>query len=78
MAEKDCQENWKGKESTKRYLLNTNSKKIHDLENIDGRCKISCMREEYKQFFDTLEEAMSFPSKVNPLGKTCKFCIIRR
>lgn len=77
MTEKNCQEDWKRKEDAKRYLLNTNSKKIHDLENSDGRCKINCMREEFKQFFDTLEEAMSFPSSEHPLAQKCSFCFKR-
>ena len=32
-----CHSGWKVERDIKRYLLNTNSKKIHDLENIDGR-----------------------------------------
>lgn len=58
-----------------RFLLNTNSKKIHDLENTKGNCRISYMREEYKQYFITLEEAKAYPTADNPLAKTCKFCI---
>ena len=72
-----CHSGWKEERDIKRYLLNTNSKKIHDLENSDGRCKISCMREEFKQFFDTLEEAMSFPSSEHPLAQKCSFCFKR-
>lgn len=62
-------------ETKGRYLLNTNSKKIHDLENITGRCKIKLMREEYLQYFNTLKDAEAYPSAENPLAKTCKFCI---
>lgn len=40
-----------------RYLVNTNSKKIHDMSNFSGRCRIPVMRPEYKVFFDTLEKA---------------------
>jgi len=32
------------------------------------------MREEYKVFFDTLEEALAYPSKEKPLAKKCTFC----
>lgn len=59
----------------KRYLLNTNSKKIHDIKSGDGRCKIQSMREEYKVYFDTLEEALEYPSKENPIAQKCSFCI---
>jgi len=59
----------------KKYLLNTNSKKIHLSESNDGRCKIKTMRTEYKVYFDTLEEALSYPNADNPLGKKCCFCL---
>lgn len=69
-----CHRGWKEEEDIKRYLLNINSKKIYDLENIDGRFKISCIREENMQFFDVLEEAMSFPSSEHPLAQKCSLC----
>lgn len=59
----------------KKYLLNTNSKKIHLADSNDGRCKIKNMREEYKIFFDSLEEALAYPNPNNPLGKKCSFCL---
>lgn len=36
--------------------------------------KISCIREENMQFFDVLEEAMSFPSSEHPLAQKCSLC----
>ena len=60
---------------TKKYLVNTNSKKIHLVNSTDGRCKIKEMREEYKNYFSTLEEALSFPSSDKPLAKKCSFCL---
>lgn len=59
---------------SKRYLLNTNSKRIHDLNNQKANCRISQMREEYKMYFDTLDEALEHPSKENPLGRKCSWC----
>lgn len=59
----------------KNYLVNTNSKKIHLANSTDGRCKIESMRDEYKVYFDTLEEAMAYPSKERPLAKKCSFCL---
>lgn len=61
--------------TSKRYLLNTNSKKIHDTVYATKQCRISAMREEYKQYFSTLEEACNYPSSKNPLAKCCRFCI---
>lgn len=58
----------------KRYLLNTNSKKIHDLKFADGRCKIKKMNVKFKVLFDTLEEAEKYPSESNPLGEFCTIC----
>ena len=57
------------------FLLNTNSKKIHVAGSKDGRCRIKEMREEYKVFFATYEEACAYPSLENPLAKPCAFCI---
>lgn len=58
----------------KRFLLNTNSKKIHDLKYADGRCKISDMKESFKIYFDTLKEASKYPNKENPLAEVCSIC----
>lgn len=59
---------------SKKILLNTNSKRIHNLNFSDGRCKIDSMKDEYKVFFESEEEALAYPSKENPLGKLCSFC----
>lgn len=59
----------------KKYLLNTNSKKIHLSNSKDGRCKIKDMRKEYIIDFDTLEEAISYPTPANHLGRKCSFCL---
>ena len=59
----------------KKYLVNTNSKKIHLSNSTDGRCKIKEMRDEYKNYFDTLEEALAYPSSEKPLAKKCSFCL---
>lgn len=58
----------------KRILLNTNSKKIHFAISQDQRCKINSMRDEYKVYFDTLDEALAYPNKEKPLAKKCSFC----
>lgn len=60
--------------SDKRFLLNTNSKKFHDLKYSDGRCKISDMSDSYKICFDTYTEASEYPDKENPLAKFCTIC----
>ena len=59
----------------KKYLMNINSKKIHLSASTDGRCKIKEMREEYKVYFDTLQDAIDYPNKKNTLAKKCMFCL---
>ena len=58
----------------KRFLLNTNSKKFHDLKYSDGRCKIYDMSDSYKISFDTYTEAAEYPDKESPLAKFCTIC----
>ena len=59
----------------KPYLLNTNSKRIHISNSKDGRCKIGLMRDEYKVYFETLQEALDYPNSEKPLGEPCSFCL---
>lgn len=60
----------------KKYLLNTNSKCIHLADSKDGRCKITTMRDEYKIFFDSLQEAKNYPTSQKPLARgCCSFCL---
>jgi len=60
----------------KKYLLNTNSKRIHLANSKDGRCRINLMREEHKVYFETLQEAKNYPTKDTPLAKgCCCFCL---
>ncbi len=69
-----CHSGWKEERDIKRYLLNTNSKKIHDLRNAKGNCRIKVMKKEYIQYFDSLEEALNYPSSEHPLAQKCSFC----
>lgn len=57
-----------------RFLLNTNSKKYHDLKYADGRCKISDMKDSFKIYFNTLEEASKYPNQDKPLAEFCSIC----
>ena len=59
----------------KKYLLNMNSKRIHDISKADGRCKIKTMKPECVIYLDTLDEAENYPDPSRPLAKTCRFCI---
>ena len=60
----------------KKYLLNTNSKRIHLADSKDGRCKLNLMRDEYKLYFDDLQTAQNYPTPEQPLATgCCAFCI---
>lgn len=61
-------------EYEKRYLVNINSKNIHDTENIQKGCQIGRMKESNALFCDTLQEALEYPNKDNPKTGKCKFC----
>lgn len=57
-----------------RYILNINSKKIHKSNSIDGRCKLSLIKEEHKMYFDDLNLALKYPNEKKPMASKCSFC----
>lgn len=61
-----------------RYLVNTNTKRIHDTLNRTKRCKLDCMQQVNAVFFDTLEEAENYPNEISPQTVKCKFCFGRK
>lgn len=56
-------------EFKKRYLVNVNTKNIHDTENIQKGCHINRMKDSNAMFFDTLQEASEYPKT-----SKCKYC----
>lgn len=60
----------------KRYVLNIKTLKIHDTQNATKRCKLSMMKKENQQFYDTLEDALAYPNAESPKSSKCAFCII--
>ncbi|MBQ2895731.1 MAG: hypothetical protein IJE26_03375 [Oscillospiraceae bacterium] len=53
------------------YVLNSNSRTVHDADSRDGRCRLSLIREENRFEFETLEEAMEYL----PNAVRCPYCI---
>ena len=53
------------------YVLNSNSRTVHDLDSSDRRCRLSQIQEENRFEFDTLEEAMEYL----PHTACCPYCI---
>ena len=64
----------RGEVMQNRFLLNTHSGTVHDTKNCDGRCKIKLMRDEFKMYFDNLDEALSYLKTEKPTTKKCSFC----
>lgn len=53
------------------YVLNSNSRTVHDQDSADGRCRLAMIQEENRFEFDTLEEALNYlPNTVR-----CRYCI---
>lgn len=57
-----------------RFLVNVNSKVIHDTWNKTPRCKLDIMQQKNALFYDTLQEALEYPNKITPRTVKCKFC----
>ena len=60
-----------------RYLLNINSRTVHDLQHADGRCKLKLIAEENVVRFKTIEEAMNYLPTGRKKCKRCAFCMER-
>lgn len=57
-----------------KFIGNTGTKTLHAVEFSDGRCKISQIRKEQKKEFATLEDALSYPDRSNPIFHKCGIC----
>ena len=57
-----------------KFIGNTGTKTLHALGYTDGRCRIGQIRIERKVEFETLEEALSYPDKENPIFHKCGVC----
>ncbi len=58
-----------------KYLLNTNSRTVHNADSHDGRCRLSLVREEYRLVFSDLDSALSYLPKGKKPIKKCAFCL---
>lgn len=63
----------------KRYLLNTNSGEIHDLDNETSNCQINEIRREHICMGDTYQECL-VTSKISgyPDSNGCCYCLKER
>ena len=63
------------KEPNRRYLLNVNSRTIHDASSTNGRCKIGMIRAENKMLFTSYWEARHFLPDGKKVTSPCSFCL---
>lgn len=59
----------------KRYLVNTNTVEIHDLDNEQSGCKINQIRVEHVKMFDTLDEAKDYQRRTFGYVNGCAYCL---
>lgn len=63
------------KKPDRMYLLNINSRTIHDASSTNGRCKIDNIREENKKIFSSYWEARFFLPDGKKVTAPCSFCL---
>lgn len=59
----------------KRYLLNTNTKEVHDLDNENSLCQINEIRTEHILMFDFLDSALNYPNMSTRNNNGCYWCL---
>ena len=57
------------------YLLNINSRTIHDANSTNGRCKIKLMSEENKLIFNDYGKAKNYLPNGKKKAAPCAFCL---
>ena len=57
------------------YLLNVNSRTIHNATSTDGRCRITLMQECNKKYFSSYQEAKNYLPKGKKTVGPCSFCL---
>lgn len=64
-----------GKKQVARYLLNINSRTIHDASSNNKRCKLSLMQDCNKKLFDSYWEAKNYLPVGKKMTSPCSFCL---
>lgn len=60
-----------------KYLLNVNSRTIHNAYSVNKQCRIHLMAEENKLLFDSFQEALNYLPEGKKPTKSCTFCLGR-
>ena len=57
------------------FLLNINSRTIHRAESVDGRCRLSQVKECHRVVFETYAEAKHYLPAGGKESTPCSFCL---
>ena len=57
------------------FLLNLSTRTIHDLNSLDGRCKINTIQDGNSKVFDSYKEAKNYLPDGKKTAKPCSFCL---
>lgn len=58
-----------------KYLLNTNTKEVHDLDNEQPECKINHILSQHIKMFDDVNSALNYPSTYTRTNDGCAHCL---
>lgn len=57
-----------------KFIGNIGTKTLHAVGYTDGRCRIDQIRAERRIEFQTLEDALNYPNRENPIFHKCGIC----
>jgi len=59
----------------KQYLLNQNTKEVHDLDNENTNCQINEIKSDHIKMFDDVSAALNYPNTYTRNNDGCKHCL---
>ncbi len=57
------------------YLLNQNTKEVHDLDNEKSECQINEIKSDHIKMFDDVNAALNYPYTYTRSNDGCKHCL---
>ncbi len=61
-----------------RYVLNISTRKLHDTQCSDGRCKLDSIKDTNRKEFETLDEANTYLPVGNKTIDYCGICMKKK
>lgn len=59
----------------KQYLLNQNTKEVHNLDNEKTECQINEIKSDHIKMFDDVNAALNYPNTYTRMNDGCKHCL---